>query len=190
MDEGKLSRSLLIVEGAAIFADHPLYRQMPDPVTPPPTPKPPSKLRQIAIKAAVAVGVALIAFLVGWFVGRGPVGDLQERAAAAESHLALMQDHLHITDAASLLYQTALDLDARNFGTANDRLDEAASVLQLVGVAGSALESLRSTVASTDINVAQNLAGQRAAVLGFAEALQGLMASGQDVPAEGVGDGE
>lgn len=167
---------------------------MSDPVAPPPasTPetKPPSELRQIAIKAAGYLGIALIAFLIGWFVGRGPVGELREQAESAESSLALMQDHLHMTEAVALFYQTARDLDSGNFGTANGRLDEAAAVLQLVGVAGSELESLRSTVASTEINVAQNLAGQRAAVLGFAEALQGLMASGQDVPAEGVGDGE
>ncbi len=159
---------------------------MPDPVAPPPTPtpeaKPPSKLRQIAIKAAVAVGIALIAFLIGWFVGRGPVGELREQAESAESSLALMQDHLHMTEAVALFYQTARDLDSGNFGTANDRLDEAAAVLQLVGVAGSELESLRSTVASKNINVAQDLAGQRAAVLGFAEALQGLIVHTSDAP--------
>lgn len=161
---------------------------MPDPTTPPPTPtpeaKPPGKLRQIAIKAAVVLGIALIAFLIGWFVGRGPVGELRERAESAESSLALMQDHLHMTEAVSLFYQTARDLDSGNFGTANDRLDEAAAVLQLVGVAGSELESLRSTVASTNINVAQDLAGQRASVLGFAEVLQSQMPSVEEAPAE------
>ena len=95
-----------------------------------------------------------------------------------------------MTEAVSLLYRTALDLDARNFGTANDRLEEAASILDRVAAAGSALERLRSTVASTDINVAQDLAGQRIAVLGLAESLQGLMASVQDNPEEGVGDRE
>ena len=161
---------------------------MSDPVAPPPasTPetKPPSELRQIAINAAVAVGIALIAFLIGWFVGRGPVGELREQAESAESSLALMQDHLHMTEAVSLFYQTARDLDSGNFGTANDRLDEAAAVLQLVGVAGSELESLRSTVASTNINVAQDLAGQRASVLGFAEVLQSLMPSVEEALAE------
>ena len=140
---------------------------MSDPATPPPAPtpeaKPPSKLRPIAIKAASVLGIALIVFLIGWFVGRGPVGELRERAESAESSLALMQDHLHMTEAVSLFYQTARDLDSGNFGTANGRLDEAAAVLESVGVAGSELESLRSTVASTDINVAQDLAGQRAA---------------------------
>ena len=95
-----------------------------------------------------------------------------------------MQDHLHMTEAVSLFYQTARDLDSGNFGTANDRLDEAAAVLQLVGVAGSELESLRSTVASTNINVAQDLAGQRASVLGFAEVLQSLMPRVEEALAE------
>jgi len=167
---------------------------MSDPVAPPPASnpetKPPREFRQIVIKAAVVLGVALIAFLIGWFVGRSPVGELRDRAGHAESSLALMQDHLHMTEAVSLLYRTALDLDARNFGTANDRLEEAASILDRVAAAGSELESLRSTVASTDINVAQDLAGQRIAVLGLAESLQGLMASEQDNPEEGVGDRE
>jgi len=144
--------------------------------------KPTGKARQMGIKAAVVLGIALIAFLIGWFVGRGPVVELRERAESAESSLALMQDHLHMTEAVSLLYQTVFDLDARNFGTANDRLDEAAAALERVGIAGSELESLRSTVASTDINVAQDLAGQRTAVIGFADALQSLMPSVGETP--------
>ena len=138
----------------------------------------------------MVLGIALVAFLIGWFVGRGPVGELRERAESAESSLALMQDHLHMTEAVSLFYQTARDLDSGNFGTANDRLDEAEAVLQRVGVAGSELESLRSTVASTDVNVAQDLAGQRASVLGFAEALQSLMSSMAEAHAEEAEAGE
>ncbi len=159
---------------------------MSDPAVPPSVPPqgatPPSKLKKLLTKIAIALGLALLVFLIGLFVGRGPVGDLQERAEQAETHLALMQDHQHMTEAAMLLYRTALDLDARNFGTANDRLDESASVLELVGPAGSEFESLRTSVAAMDINVAQDLAGQRAAVLGFAETLQSIMPSVEEMP--------
>lgn len=164
---------------------------MSDSVTPSPTPqqeaKPSGKVQKLLVKAGIALGLALVFFLIGWFVARGPVGELRERTESAESSLALMQDHLHMTEATSLLYQTALDLDARNFGTANDRLDEAAASLQRVGVVGSEMESLRSSVAGMDINVAQDLAGQRASVLGFAEALQALLPSIEAAPLDTTG---
>ncbi len=154
---------------------------MSDPATPPPKPPAaetkPSKLKALGVKAGIAIGLALLFFLVGLFVARAPVGELRERAENAETSLALMQDHQYMTEAAMLLYRTALDLDARNFGTANDRLDQVASVLEQVGAGGSEFESLRSSVAAMDINVAQDLAGQRSTVLGFASALQEIMPS-------------
>lgn len=143
----------------------------------------------MGIKAGIALGVALVVFLIGWFVGRSPVGELRDRAESAETSLALGQDHLHMAEASSMLYRTALDLDARNFGTANDRLDEATALLERVGLVGSQLDSLRSAMASTDLSIASDLAGQRAVVLGFAETLQSLMPSVEtptsDQPLEG-----
>ncbi|MDX1438336.1 MAG: hypothetical protein R3284_00390 [Rubricoccaceae bacterium] len=159
---------------------------MSDPTVPPTAPttenKPPGKLRQMALKIAVALGSAIVVFLIGWFVGRAPIGELRERVETSERRLALVQDRLYTTEAISLIYQTALDLDARNFGTANDRLDEAASILDSVGAAGSALENLRQAVSATDIVVAQNLSQQRAVVLGFARTLQELMSDTLTVP--------
>ncbi len=165
---------------------------MSDPAAPPHIPsqeaKSPGNFQSMAIRAGIALGIALAVFLVGWFVGKGPVGSLRDRAEQAETSLALMQDHQYMTEAALLLYRTALDLDARNFGTANDRLDEAAAVLDRVGVAGTEMESLQSSVTSMDLSVAEDLAGQRQAVLGFAESLQEVMRAmgdaASDVPAE------
>lgn len=131
-------------------------------------------------KVGIALGLALLFFLIGWFVGRGPVAELRERAESAERRYALMQDQFHMTQSEALLYQTALDLDSRNFGTANDRLDEAASALSNVGQAGTQLSNLRTVIASTDINVAEDLAGQRASVLEFAETLRSLIAGLND----------
>lgn len=162
---------------------------MTDPAALPPVPsqdaKLPSKFNALLLKAGIALGLALLFFLIGLFVGRSPVGDLRDRTEQAEAGLALTQDHQHMTEAAMLLYRTALDLDARNFGTADERLDQTAAVLERVGVAGSGFDSLRTAVAAMDIVVAQDLAGQRTAVLGFAETLQSLMS---DVEEQGTNE--
>lgn len=147
----------------------------PQPQEPKPQPQPPSKMKSMAVRVGIIVGLALLVFLIGWFVGRGPVGELKDRAESAEQRLALASDHINMSIASSLLYQTALDLEARNFGVANGRLDEAVAALDSMGAGGSELEALRTSMASTDFSVAADLGDQRATALGFADALNGLL---------------
>jgi len=145
----------------------------PPPVSPAPEPRRTSGLPPWAVWAGAALALALVLFLVGWFVGRGPVGELRERAGAAETRAAAVEGRAHAYEALSLLYRTAIDLEARNFGVANERLQAAAAALgRADGAApGAGFGEVRQRVAATNLAVAEDLDGQRTAVLGYARDL-------------------
>jgi len=115
----------------------------------------------------------LVAFGAGFIVGAQPIGDLSERleqvetrAQETEARATGLEARLNAHRALSLLYRTMLDVDARNFGTANERLDEAASALAAVdrnamGPAGEDLDALERELTGLDIRVAADLAQQR-----------------------------
>ena len=96
----------------------------------------------------------------------------REALGAAESRIALLR-------ARALLFEAALELERRNFGTANERLNAAAARLDALrggatGVDAAALEQVREQLRAMDLRVASNLAGQRARVLEFASRLAEL----------------
>lgn len=117
--------------------------------------------------------LALVVFGVGWMVGARPIDtlsrDVEEAEARAEANALLaegLEARLDAYRALSLLYRTMLDVDARNFGTANERLDEAAAALaqvdpNAIGPAGTDLEDLRRELGELDLRVAEDLAQQR-----------------------------
>jgi hypothetical protein len=77
------------------------------------------------------------------------------------------------------LYHTAIDLDQRNFGTANRRLQEAAGALGNMKQDSSTIDmekitQLHSAIAAMNINVAVNLEDQRKHVLDLASQLDNL----------------
>ena len=127
--------------------------------------------------------LALIFFGVGWMVGAGPIDDLshdveqaEARAEASASLAEGLEARLNAHRALSLLYRTMLDVDARNFGTANERLDEAAAALaqvdpNAIGPAGTELEDLRRELGELDIRVAEDLAEQRGVLADLARRL-------------------
>lgn len=120
--------------------------------------------------------VGLVLLLAGFLTGRAPVGDLRGQVALQETRVAEMTARAQANEALALLYRTVLDLDERNFGTANERLDAAAGVLGRIdpvalGVDPARLDPLRQSVAATDLRVAEDLDQQRTQVLGFAREL-------------------
>lgn len=98
---------------------------------------------------------------------------LQSKVTTAETARDAALNRAAMMEARAALYRTAIDLEARNFGTANAHLKEAASALGSVQNPG--VEPLRDQIGATDLNVAVNLGDQRASVLGFAEQLNKLM---------------
>jgi hypothetical protein len=117
--------------------------------------------------------LALVVFGAGWMMGARPIDnlnrDVEQAEARAEANASLaegLEARLNAHRALSLLYRTMLDVDARNFGTANQRLDEAAAALaqvdpNAIGPAATDLENLRRELGELDLRVAEDLAEQR-----------------------------
>lgn len=152
---------------------------------------PTSKLKPILIGVVAALVLAAILYGVGLWQGRAPlaaqktsydsqVQTLQTQIATTKTELAAARNAARLMEARAGLYRTALDLEQRNFGTANTRLRESAATLAMVSDAGldaTRLDALQKQVAATNINVATNLEAQRRQVLEFAAQLEALTAA-------------
>lgn len=135
------------------------------------------------VGAAVVVG--LIMYLIGVYQGRQRVTEAQRQLQTIEAELgttrealAQARDHGRLSWALALLYQTTSDLDQRNFGVANTRLQEAAGVLG--GVESDSLntpelQSLQRELQETNIQVASNLEEQRSRINTYATRLRALI---------------
>lgn len=104
---------------------------------------------------------------------RNDLHKTQEQLLAARNLSLLMQ-------ARAAFYRTAVDLDHRNFGTANKHLQEAATVLSKIDNSDGKLDrrrisQLHSSAAEMNINVATDLEEQRGRVLEFAAQLNALL---------------
>jgi hypothetical protein len=151
---------------------------MADAIPPSPSAASPDRSRLIQILATLGVmlAVGLILFFVGLMQGKKPVPELENRVAQAEAQLASSQDETRLQKALALTYRSALDLDARNFGTANDHLQLAARALDGLDLTdGTGVDDLRRVMAETNINVAEDLEGQRARVVSYAQELNDLI---------------
>lgn len=141
------------------------------------------------VGAIVVLGIGL--YLGGLFQGRGQLAtqkvQYEQRIKTAQSELQDARKQLNTAQNRSLLmqaraalYRTAVDLDRRNFGTANRHLREAAEVLGKVNDSSGSLDveqisQLHSSTAEMDINVAADLEEQRTRVLDLAMQLNVLM---------------
>ncbi len=144
-------------------------------------------LSRRAVLGALGLVAVFILLGVGIAIGRGPVPELRETAreartaeAAAVDRAETLESRLHGEEALTLLYRALLDVDARNFGIANDRVRTAAERLGAVDVARlgadpEELEAIRDELSTFDIRVAEDLAGQRSRLMTLAERLNRLL---------------
>lgn len=107
----------------------------------------------------------------------------QQRMSAVDAQLqetrrelGAVRNRNHLLMARTALYRTAGDLDQRNFGIANTRLQEAEAALRRVdaatgGLDAARLDTLRASIQGMNINVATDLQDQRNAVLDLASRL-------------------
>ena len=159
---------------------------MADSIPPPPAAPRNARLKQALIAVALLLVVAVLFYFIGRMQGREPVPALEAQASAAEAQLAAVQDRAYLNEALALTYRTTIDLDARNFGTANERLHAAARALDaLSGVDGTEVDELRGAMAEVDLTVGVDLAQQRAQVLVFAEEIEALRQDRPAAPATG-----
>lgn len=142
--------------------------------------------------AAVVVAVIILGlFLWGQFQTRSQlsaqqveyeqrIGATQDQLEEARQDLVAALNRNQLLMARTDLYRTAADLDQRNFGTANERLQEAAAALAKVDatsgdVDAQQLSALRSSISAMNINVATDLQQQRNQVLDLAAQLDALV---------------
>ena len=112
--------------------------------------------------------------------------ELAEAAAKAsqtDALLAAERSRLALSQARAGLYQALNDLDARNFGIANDRLRESARLLGTVDAAAlggdpAQLSAIAGDLGRLDLLVAADLQAQRMSVLELAARLEALAGSG------------
>jgi hypothetical protein len=109
------------------------------------------------------------------------VEQAEVRSAESEAAAARLEARLDAYRGLALLHNAILDLAARNFGTANQRLDEAVAMLARVdrehldpGVARE-IQALHGELAELDLRVAEDLASQRATLAGLAKRLDGSL---------------
>lgn len=150
----------------------------------------------VALGIAIVIGVAL--YFGGLKQGQGELAaqkthyEQQVQAGKtalgeSQAELAGVRNHNHLMQARVALYRTAIDLDQRNFGIANQRLHEVTDALDQIktgdtktaggGIDTAKVAALRKSIASSNINVATNLQQQRAQILDFATRLDAIAAS-------------
>ena len=154
-----------------------------------------NKIKIYLIGIAVVLILGAILYFVGLQAGRAQLGaqaakfevernGLNSKVTTAQSERDAARDRAALMETRAALYRTAIDLDARNFGTANTHLKEAATALGRVKTPDTS--QLRGEIEATDLNVAVNLGGQRAKVLSFADQLNQIIPVEIETTAPGV----
>jgi uncharacterized protein HemX len=138
-----------------------------------------SRGKTMFIGIVIAIFIAIGLFATGYIKGRAQVSTLQSQLTQRDAQLLISQNRSYLMQARAALYHTAIDLDQRNFGTANSRLQEAASALGNMKQDSSTIDmekiaQLRNAIAAMNINVAVNLEDQRKHVLDLASQLDNL----------------
>jgi len=140
--------------------------------------------------AAWGIGIFtifLVALGVGYIAGSAPVsglreevGRLRDKAQGAEAQADRLRSEVSAQRALALLYQTMLAVDARNFGIANERLEQVEGALgrmqpELLGIDLDAFRSVQADIVSMDVRVAEDLEGQRATLAALGQRLSDLI---------------
>ena len=154
----------------------PLPLIMTDPVATPDSSRG-GRLKQALVAVAVMLVVGVLFYLIGLTQGREPIAELEERVAVAKSAQAAAEDRAMLNRALALTYRAAIDLEERNFGTANEHLESASHSLANL-TESDASRSLRSQMVQANLEVADDLSAQRARVLAFATAIEALRTPG------------
>jgi hypothetical protein len=146
-----------------------------------------ARVKRWLISFAVGVLAGAVLFGIGWWQGRQEVSRLNQRITEMQTELGHARNRASIMEARASLYRAAIDLDQRNFGTANGHLRAAAHALGAVtDTTITGLRELGQAVAATDLTVAADLEAQRNQVIQYAQRLDGLTADTvMVVPMEG-----
>ncbi|KST65828.1 BRO1 domain-containing protein [Mastigocoleus testarum] len=147
------------------------------------------KLILIGVSATIVTGAAI--YGIGWWQGRSHVSvnneeiteeikSVRQELQQTQNQLEAVRNYGYLMQARAALYHSAVDLDQRNFGTANTRLQEASTALGEVKDNSGTLDinkisSLQKNISQTNINVAVNLQKQRRQILKHVNQLNSLI---------------
>lgn len=136
--------------------------------------------QQQGIRIAIGLAAAALLFFLGWMMGRAPAAELEQERDEARARAALLT-------AQGAVYRSAVALEARNFGTANQHLRSADAALDEIPAEGDVaaigpeaeaeVREIRAALGATDLNVAVDVETQRGAVLQLAERLNRVIGS-------------
>ncbi|MGB3755973.1 MAG: hypothetical protein WBA07_06310 [Rivularia sp. (in: cyanobacteria)] len=147
-----------------------------------------SKFKKILIGVVIATIAGAGLYGAGWWQGRSQfAGDdepIKLELQQTKELLNTATNRAYLMEARGDLYDVTVNLDERNFGMANTRLQEAAAALGKVengegNLNINKIQELQKAVAKKNINVAVNLEQQRNSVLSYINVLNKL------IPAEG-----
>lgn len=150
-----------------------------------------SGFKKIAIGITVALLSGAAIYGIGWWQGRSHVSagneeinqeikSVRQELEQTQTQLEAVRNYGYLMQARAELYHSAVNLDQRNFGTANTRLQEASTALAKVKDSSGSLDtqkisSLQKNISQTNINVAVNLQQQRREVLKHVNQLNALI---------------
>ena len=142
------------------------------------------KAKSIGVLLIVIVVLSVVLYMVGSWQGKKEATAQKEHCLQQlkerDSRLVTVENQVNFFKARTALFQTALDLDQRNFGLANAHLREADDPLARLndaslGISKAVLDALRQEIARTNIQVAIDLEAQRNQILNFERRLDSLL---------------
>lgn len=146
--------------------------------------------RKVPIIPIVIIVAAIVLFAIGWWRGgAAPKAQVQQLTAQVEASREASEaaqrerDEARATiilrEAQLAMLEANMELDRRNFGIANDHIERAGRRLAEVDASALSLseqrlERLREDIAATNLNLATDLAEQRAHLNRLAAAINDL----------------
>ena len=139
--------------------------------------------RSMLIRIGLAALVAVLLFAAGYLTrdlpARSEIAEARAARDAAESDRQTRTAANQLLTANVWVYRAAAALDDRNFGVANDAMNEAVRALEAVTLAegdprAAGLAEAVAAARALDISVASNLEPQREALLALARQVTGL----------------
>lgn len=143
-----------------------------------------SKFKKILIGIVIAIFTGAALYGAGWLQARSQFSNddeqIKRELEQTKEQLITERNRTYLMEARGDLYDTTVNLDQRNFGVANTRLQEAAAALSKVeDVNGNLnikkIQELQTAISKKNINVAVNLEQQRNSVLSYINVLNKLI---------------
>lgn len=149
--------------------------------------------RKLPIVPIIIIVAAIVLFAIGWWRGGvAPKAQVQqltnelsqsrESGATAQRERDEARAGMTLREAQVALLQANMELDRRNFGIANEHIERAGERLATIDAAAltldeARLQALREELARTNLNLATDLAEQRAHINRLADEINDIVST-------------